>query len=116
MIKLNVDEGYAFDYLSILQVKNNLYPSQEKQKAFEDCRQFLSNQLMNFEEIFSSKEYEDLVKINELTFHLVDKVRNNEPIPAKDVDDANMERFYCKKNLQEKFFDTELVETKILKN
>lgn len=116
MIKINVDEGYAFDYLSILQVKNQLYPSQDKKDAFDNCREFLFNQLENFNEIFSSEEYNNLLKINEITFHLVDKVRNNEPVPAKDVDDANMERFYCKKRLQEKFFDTNLVETKIVKN
>lgn len=115
MIKLNVDEGYAFDYLSILQVKNNLYPSQDKKEAFDNCREFLFNQLENFNEIFSSEEYFNLLKINETTFHLVDKVRNNELIPAKDVDDANMERYYCKLALQKKYFSSALTEQKILK-
>jgi hypothetical protein len=116
MINLEVDEAYAFDYLSILQVKNNLFPSEQKRIAYENCSAFLNKQLQNFDVIIDSKEYQDLYKINKITFDLVDQVRDNEPITAKSVDDANMERFYCKKRLQEKFFDTKLVETKIVKN
>jgi hypothetical protein len=115
MITLKVDEAYAFDYLSILQVKNDLFPSDEKTLAYEGCKNFLKSQLNSFELIFSSKEYLDLYNINKITFDLVDKVRNNLDITAKSVDDANMERYYCKLALQKKHFATNLVEQKIVK-
>lgn len=114
MINLKVDEAYAFDYLSILQVKNDLFPSENKFFAYKDCKQFLKNQLDNFDLIINSQEYLNLYEINKMTFELVDKVRNNLPITAKSVDDANMERYYCKLALQKRFFSHELIEQKII--
>jgi len=114
MINLEVDEAYAFDYLSILQVKNNLFPSEYKTVAFEKCSSFLKKQLENYDFIISSEEYKNLYEINKVTFDLVDQVRNNIPITAKSVDDANMERYYCKLALQKKHFSNELVEQKIV--
>jgi uncharacterized protein YcbK (DUF882 family) len=104
MITLQVDEAYAFDYLSILEVKKNLATDNIKQKAFENCKNFLRNQLNNFDEIYSSIEYSELYKINKKTFDLVDLARNNGNVTAKEVDDANMDRFYRKSDLQSKFF------------
>jgi hypothetical protein len=115
MINLLVDEAYAFDYLSILEVKKNLSLDPQKQKAFADCKNFLSLQLSNFYEIYSSDEYHDLYDINKKTFDLVDLARNNGNVTAKQVDDANMERFYRKRDLQSKFFSSQLVESKIVK-
>ena len=116
MINLIVDEGYAFDYLSILEVKKNLYPSESKIKSYRDCADFLRSQLPHslFEDIISSQEYNNLYKANETTFNLVDIARNNGPVTAKQVDDANMERFYKKEKLQKTFFSTGLVEEKII--
>jgi hypothetical protein len=114
MINLKVDEAYAFDYLSILQVKNDLFPSEYKLLVYKDCKEFLKNQLENFDLIIDSQEYLNLYEINKITFELVDKVRNNLPITAKAVDDANMERYYCKLALQKAFFSDELIEQKIV--
>ena len=115
MINLEVDEAYAFDYLSILQVKNHLFPSKYKMEAYEKCCSFLNKQLENYDFIISSEEYKNLYEINKVTFDLVDQVRNNIPITAKSVDDANMERYYCKLALQKKHFLNQLVEEKIIK-
>jgi hypothetical protein len=115
MINLKVDEAYAFDYLSILQVKNDLFPSEYKMMAYKKCSDFLKEQLQNFDLIINSEEYKNLYNINKITFDLVDKVRNNEEITAKSVDDANMERYYCKLALQKKYFTSDLVEEKIVK-
>lgn len=114
MITLKVDEAYAFDYLSILEVKKNLIPDNSKINAFEDCLSHIKNQLSNFDQIIKSTEYKNLYKSNEHTFYLVDKARKNQPVTAKEVDDANMERFYCKQALQKAFFSSNLVETKIV--
>jgi hypothetical protein len=115
MINLLVDEAYAFDYLSILEVKKDLIVDTQKQEAFETCKNFLKNQLNNFNNIYVSKEYKDLYDINKKTFDLVDLARNNGNVTAKQVDDANMERFYRKRDLQFKFFSNPLVESKIVK-
>jgi len=114
MINLEVDEAYAFDYLSILQVKNDLFPSEYKMAAYEKCFLFLKEQLENYNSIINSEEYKNLYEINKVTFDLVNQVRNNIPITAKSVDDANMERYYCKLALQKKHFSNELVEQKII--
>ena len=115
MITLQVDEAYAFDYLSILEVKKNLYPSLEKLNSFLNCKNFLADQLNNFNEIYQSNVYQDLYHINKKTFNLVDLVRkNSSEVTAKQVDDANMERFYKKQALQKVFFNHPLVEEKII--
>ena len=38
MINLQVDEAYAFDYLSIMEVKKNLAPSPLRAEGYEKCR------------------------------------------------------------------------------
>lgn len=116
MINLNVDEGYAFDYLSILEVKKNLFPSESKIQTYRQCADFLRQQINDrlFDEIILSKEYHNLYKANKKTFDLVDLARNNGQVTAKEVDDSNMERFFCKQKLQNKFFNGKLTEEKIV--
>lgn len=115
MINLLVDEAYAFDYLAILEVKKNLYPSNQKEETYNECKIFLSNQVINFNEVYTSSEYKEVYKINLFTFNLIDKLRAGENITALEIDNANMERFYKKKALQEKFFTNLLKEEKITK-
>lgn len=115
MINLLVDEAYAFDYLAILEVKNTSYPSAQKHETFLECKEYLKNQINNFDDIYYSKEYRDLVEINKLTFDLIDDLREGLDITAKSIDDANMDRYYRKKALQENFFSNKLKEEKIVK-
>ena len=115
MINLLVDEAYAFDYLAILEVKKNLYCSEQKENTYNECKLFLSNQLENFKDIVESKEYEDLYSINLFTFNLIDRLREGRDITALEIDNANMERFYKKRALQNKFFTSPLKEEKITK-
>jgi hypothetical protein len=113
MIDISVDEAYAFDYLSILEVKYTISPSKEKERAVLECKAFLQRQLPNFISIYKSEEYKSLYNINYLTFELVDQVRHgNHNITAKQVDNANMERYYKKQDLQRSFFSDRLVEFK----
>ena len=114
MIELLVDEAYAFDYLAILDVKNTLHPSVKKNETYNECCNHLSSQVDNFDEIVSSQEYQELFEINKITFFLIDEMRCGNEITAKQIDDANIERFNKKKNLQNKFFINKLREEKIL--
>jgi len=113
MINLNVDEGYAFDYLSILEVKFKNTNSPETSKSFESCKSFLKSQISSdlFDLIYESKEYHKCKAANQLTFDAVEKARYGN-IPAKEVDDCNMKRYNAKINLQKKFFKNEISEHK----
>jgi hypothetical protein len=103
MIKLKVDEGYAFDYLAILEVKKNNNPDQTE--LWLNCSAYLSSQFSKqfWHNLISSKEYEDMVLVNQKTFDAVDKARYGE-ITAKEVDDFNMERYNAKQRFMNKFF------------
>ena len=109
MVELIVDESYAFDYLSILQIKS------EKNKDF-DKFELISNDLKTkiekYDIIMKSNEYQDLYIINLKTFNAVDLAKDNK-VDAKYVDDCNYNRYLCKVKLQEKFFDDDLIEKKI---
>jgi hypothetical protein len=103
MIHLPVDEGYAYDMLAICSVKcMKKLPHSIKNYHTIDFE--LKKQLGKIHnEILESQEYLQLVEANLETFEAVEKARYG-TISAKEVDDLNMKRFYCKKNLQKKFF------------
>jgi hypothetical protein len=112
MIKLTVDEAYAFDYYSILSLKNSngFIPLEVLQTAKKDLDESLGKDLVN--EILNSQEYISLLDANKLTFDAVDKAKED-LVKASYVDKCNYERMLAKKSLQNKFFTTDLSETKI---
>jgi hypothetical protein len=112
MIKISVDEAYAFDYLSILDIKL------ERNDAVKNIIDIIKNDLINqlgfekFNEIIASEEYINLKHSNKLTFDAVNKAKTDEVL-ASFVDTCNYQRMICKKKLQDKFFDKKLSELKI---
>ena len=88
MIKINVDEGYAFDFLSILKVKRKA--NKNINEPYNDCRNSLICQLgyKAFREIEDSTEYQKLIEINELIFQTIDKLKK-EKVSAAYVDSLN---------------------------
>jgi hypothetical protein len=112
MIKITVDEAYAFDYYSILHLKyNNGYLSLETlQIAKNDLIENLGNEIA--ETILASDEYKEVYEANKLTFDAVDKAKDDS-VPASYVDKCNYKRMLAKKELQSKFFNTNLSEIKI---
>lgn len=114
-INLPTSPSYAFDYLSILEIKSSKNP--ENKKIIEDIIKVtaaLNNQLGSilFAKIYESIEYDSLKLANSLVFDAVDKAKDNS-ISAREVDDLNYHRYLCKKGLQEKFFNNDEPETKI---
>jgi hypothetical protein len=112
MISLQVDEAYAFDYLSILEVKK-----QKSSSAIEAWSKCYFNLQTQFDSekwflMINSEEYKNMVKANELTFDAVDKAKNNE-VTAQYVDYCNYQRHTAKENFQKKFFASNLSELKI---
>jgi hypothetical protein len=110
MIYLLVDECYAFDYLSILEIKKQF--SEQHENAWRNCCSNLITQLpVDFDKIINSQEYKQLVESNKKTFDAVEKARYGH-ITAKEVDDCNMDRYHKKIALQSKFFGNMIVEKK----
>jgi len=112
MIKITVDEAYAFDYYSILELKyNNGYILKEYlEQTIQDLHNAIGIRLTNI--VLESIEYQKLKNANLLTFEAVDKAKTDE-VAASYVDKCNYQRMIAKKNLQAKFFNTKLSETKI---
>jgi hypothetical protein len=95
MVKISVDEGYAFDILSI----------------YEELKAQLGQEKLS--EIINSSEYDELYTENQTTFVLVDAIRaSDENSIGKDIDLNNLRRFECKRKLHNKFFDSQMLETK----
>ena len=112
MIKISVDEAYAFDYMSILEIKKE--NGNDVEIIINTIKNDLINQLGldNFNEVINSVEYDRLRNANKSTFDAVDKAKTDDVL-ASFVDRCNYERMICKKNLQDRFFDTKLSEMKI---
>lgn len=109
MISLLVDECYAFDYLSILEVKKNIN-LEKNEKAWEECFKYLRDQIPDLSTvIIASNEYKELYDANLLTFNAVAKARSGESISAKEVDDLNILRYNKKLSLQKKYFSETIV-------
>ncbi len=113
MINLNVDEAYAFDYLSILYVKKDI--SEKNYFNWKLCYDFLKTQINNndfWDKIINSLEFNQMIEANKITFDAVDKAKNNE-VSAQYVDKCNYQRYLAKQNFQKKFFSDILMEVKI---
>jgi len=112
MINIIVDEAYAFDYLSILDLKRQ--KSSVCYDAWLNCYQHLQSQFENEKwlSIIHSFEYKNMLQANDLTFNAVEKAKNNE-VSAKYVDECNYQRYLAKESFQKKFFNSDLSEIKI---
>jgi len=115
MINIEVDESYAFDYLSILQIKSELdLQNTVKLDNYINCLKALRNQLDEnlFLSIIGSQEYKACHTANLETFKAVDQAKDDS-VPASFVDRANYKRHIAKQGLQKKFFNSDLTEIKI---
>lgn len=118
MIFISLDEGYVFDMLSILDLKVSKFTGEKYDfayKSFEMMKSQIIYQIgyEKYELIYNSKFYRDLLEANQFVFDLVDSVKSEGGL-AKLVDDANYQRYICKSNLQNEFFQTQLREVKDL--
>lgn len=116
MLKINLDEAYVFDMLSVFDVKIKNLDGEKLAKTIEkysDMREEVIEQIGKdkYREITSSLEYQKMVYANQRVFELIDDSKNDTGL-AKITDDANYERHIAKMALQKRFFDTELTEVK----
>lgn len=116
MIKISLDEAYVFDLLSIYQVKSDKSDIDKKRKLLvilTELSQEIISQVgyQKYSTIVNSDEYIDLIKLNREIFDLVDRASESEI--SKETADKNLERYYTKIKLQNKFFESEITETKL---
>lgn len=106
MIKLELDEGFCFDLLSIAEVKFDKTRKESASDNFFKIRTQIMNQIGNENTylILDSKEYDALYSCNAQIFDLVDEIKKNPTLLASIIDDMNYKRFELKKILQDKFF------------
>ena len=103
---LEVDASYAYDFLSIYEVKENMNPTDlEAKRNTTETINFLSRQLGESvnEKIMESEEYYNLLDINMKLYNKVNEVKKN-PCLGKDVDDLVYQRKIAKSKLQKTFF------------
>ncbi len=119
MVTISVDEGYAFDILSVFEIKMTQCTDPDKKQRSEHGYNVLCTELIQqigvdrFHEILNSEEYHQLLRENTKTFQLVDIIRASKEVSVgKTIDETNLSRFKAKYNLQSKFFNTNMVETK----
>ena len=112
MIKITVDEAYAFDYYSILELKNQ--NGSQVDHIINVIKSDLTEQigLEKFNLIIESEEYSRLYASNKKTFEAVDKAKTDEVL-ASYVDECNYLRMIHKRELQNKFFSSCLSEIKL---
>jgi hypothetical protein len=114
MINISVDEAQAFDFLTILLVKEARIHTPQTHKDSISCFDSIRYQVggVLFEEILVSEEYIGLFNVNLRLFDVLERVRSEEKIDARVVDDLNLARWKLKKQLQKKFFGVDISEVK----
>jgi hypothetical protein len=116
MIKVSLDEAYVFDMLAILDVKKASF-SEEKLSSVISSYSEMSKEIIEqigeekFVEIINSDEYYNLIEANKFVFNLVDRTKIEGGL-AKQVDDANYNRYLKKQALQSQFFINKMKEVK----
>ncbi len=117
MIKLEVPEAFAIDYLSILDVKwSKDNENSLKQKQYWNCfyqlEDVLGKNILSL--VTRSLEYNSLFSANLIMYDAVEKARYGKEgeINPKEWDKLNMDRHRAKQELQKKFWGNELSETK----
>jgi hypothetical protein len=110
VLNLEVEEGYAYDYLSILEVKLHKLRTENAKKLFLNCLSNIEKQVGVdlHKKIYLSSEYIDLYDANLNTFNFVELARYHK-VDAKEVDASNMQRYNCKRKLQQKFFPNKMI-------
>ena len=116
MIDISVDESYAFDMLSILLVKFNKTNGESELANYSNMAQKIKGQVgeERYRTVLQSIEFESLWEENQKIFDLVDRVKKEckGDDLAYRVDSSNFARYVIKKDLQRKFFNSEVKETK----
>jgi len=114
MVTIEIDEGYAFDFLSIIAVKQ-IKKLGGADQQYDLYSKSIKNQLGDnlFDKIIKSLEYDSLVKSNTIIYDTLEEIRlDSSKIPAKVIDNLNTDRYNAKILLQQNFFNINMTELK----
>ena len=113
MLKITVQEAFAFDLLSIYLLKVIKNSSDINNENYSRLLQELYFELgvQKVNTILNSIEYRELFQTNQNIFELVDKVKFN-PCLGKKLDTENFTRYQKKQSLQKKYFNSIFTEQK----
>lgn len=111
MINLPVDEGYAYDYLAILEVKlrNGVGKIGDVLLCASQIRDQVGQDLHT--KIIESDYFKDCLRVNQLTFDAVDGAKQD-TVKASVVHNLNYERYLAKTRLQNEFFPSSIITEK----
>lgn len=115
MISIPIEEGEAFDRLSILAIKSELFPTEENANQLIDFFILLCRQIKTVNSVLASPEYQSLKEINREIFETIEKIRecqDGDYCSAAYLDDLNTVRSINKKHLHKRFFGAESREFK----
>ncbi len=103
MIPLKVPKAYAYDYLSIFDVK--LTKGVVSEYDFKECSVDIATKIgiQQHFDILASQYYKELYRLNLATWDAVDLAKID-AVKASYVHNLNTERWKAKKTLQEYFF------------
>jgi len=113
MVTIEVDEAFAFDFLSIavVKAKKKLNGAKEQLVFYYDSLEFQLG--IKFHDIIESEEYKELIRLNEEIYDKLEIIRKDPNlILASVIDELNSERYEIKKKLQFKFFNKDIKEVK----
>lgn len=113
MIKISLDEASVFDILSILHIKAN--KSNKSAISYNVLLSEITKTIgsQKVSSILMSTEYKNLLETNREIFNIVDILNKGQDMSAISVHIKNMDRYKYKKDIQHKFFMSELVEDKV---
>lgn len=113
MINIIVDEGYAFDLLSILKIKSDFYPDKNLD-TYNNLFDLIKSQIgiEKFNTIIESNFYLELLIENQKMWNIINEINNGLKIDGVEINTINSSRYEKKRNLQKHFFDNELTENK----
>jgi len=115
MLTISLDEGYVFDILAVIEVKNQFKQiNNNKDSRYFQLWNEIANQIgqNKLEEILKSKEYKQLFRNNETVFNFITTAQKDKGLAGL-IDKTNYKRFISKTKLQKKFFKTKVTEIKI---
>ncbi len=112
MITISVDEAYAFDFLSILEVKRVYLPNTNSLYELY-CREIKAQtEETLFSTILASEDYKELVCINRKIYDNLELLRAGKDVAASIIDNLNSDRYRLKTSIQLTYFNSNVSETK----
>lgn len=116
-VTLSHDAAFVYDMLAIASIKASHNPGNDN--AMANVAKLLEELIVQVGsdkhfQVFGSDEYRDLYRVNEEMYVRIDelKARGELPGDAKYIDDRVYQRWFAKKNLQEKWFGESVTEQK----